>query len=714
MRDVKVGDSCSLVLVDELTRTQIVQYAGALGDYNPLHTDDRFTTEVAGYPSVFAHGMLTMGMTGRVLTDWFGPEALTAYARFVQQVWPGDSLTATATVTDVRDTHGGPLAALTIETVNQNGDVVLTGTATAASGGAGQTARDSNHDRSAHQEWRRRRRHGSGATRADVAVRDGRVVAIGTVDEPARRTIDAASRVVVPGFVDVHTHLDAQAFWDPYLSPSPLHGVTTVIAGNCGFTIAPLTEDAGRYLMPMLAKVEGMPCSRSGRRAVELAIDGRLLRPAGRPPRDQRRVHGRPFGDASRRDGRGRQRTGGDRRRAGADDPTHPRRLGRRRVRLLHDHVRHPQRRRRPPGPSRFADDGEFIKLARVCGEYEGTSLELLPQGATGLGPFADDVADLMITMSATARRPLNWNVIQPTASNLDSCLAKLALGDHAAARGGKVIGLTMPVDMKARFSFHSGFVLDVFDGWAPIMNAPTEEKLRAQRPGAAGAPGRAGRRHEEHAPPGHVAGHVIVETFAPENRGLAGRRVGEIADELGKDPFDALVDIAIADGLRTTFTRATPAPTAADWQARLQIWNDRRAMIGASDAGAHLDMIAAFRYSTGFLDEAVRQHQLLPLERAIHLLTGAPARLYGLRDRGAPARATRPTSWCSTRRRSAGAGRDPVRPAERSRAAYAEALGIDHVSSTVPRSPPAVGTPASTPARLRAGRDSATPTLDL
>ena len=135
MADAAVGDTRTLVLTDDLSRTQIVQYAGASGDYNPLHSDDRFTTEVAGYPSVFAHGMLTMGMTGRVLTDWFGVEGLRAYGvRFVKQVFPGDALTTTATVTAVREEGGQRLADLTVSTVNQDGDAVLTGTATAVLG----------------------------------------------------------------------------------------------------------------------------------------------------------------------------------------------------------------------------------------------------------------------------------------------------------------------------------------------------------------------------------------------------------------------------------------------------------------------------------------------------------------------------------------------------------------------------------------------------
>jgi acyl dehydratase len=129
---VRAGDVKELVLTDAVTRTQLVQYAGASGDYNPLHSDERFATEVAGFPSVFAHGMLTMGMTGRVVTDWFGPEAVLSFgARFVAQVWPGDRLTATATVTDVRDDG---VAELAISTVNQAGEVVLTATATVRAG----------------------------------------------------------------------------------------------------------------------------------------------------------------------------------------------------------------------------------------------------------------------------------------------------------------------------------------------------------------------------------------------------------------------------------------------------------------------------------------------------------------------------------------------------------------------------------------------------
>jgi acyl dehydratase len=126
--NLKAGDTYTECLVDDLSRTQIVMYAGASGDYNPVHTDEKFTKEVAGYPSVFAHGMLTMGMTGRMLTNYVGDGRLTKYGvRFTSQVWPGDTLNSTATVVDVTD----GIVNLNVETTNQDGAVVLSGYAAA-------------------------------------------------------------------------------------------------------------------------------------------------------------------------------------------------------------------------------------------------------------------------------------------------------------------------------------------------------------------------------------------------------------------------------------------------------------------------------------------------------------------------------------------------------------------------------------------------------
>lgn len=129
---LKVGDIHEEQIVDNLTRTQLVQYAGSSGDYNPVHTDEIFATKVAGYPSVFAHGMLSMGMTGKMLTNYVGDGRLTQYGvRFTRQVWPGDSLTAKATVKEIRQVEGGHIVDLDVSTVNQDGQEVVSGYASA-------------------------------------------------------------------------------------------------------------------------------------------------------------------------------------------------------------------------------------------------------------------------------------------------------------------------------------------------------------------------------------------------------------------------------------------------------------------------------------------------------------------------------------------------------------------------------------------------------
>ena len=131
-RTLKVGDTYEEQIVNNLTRTQLVQYAGASGDYNPVHTDEVFTTKVAGYPSVFAHGMLTMGMTGKMLSNYVGDGRLTKYGvRFTRQVWPGDTLTAKATVEAIREEGERYFVDLVVSTVNQDGAEVVNGYASA-------------------------------------------------------------------------------------------------------------------------------------------------------------------------------------------------------------------------------------------------------------------------------------------------------------------------------------------------------------------------------------------------------------------------------------------------------------------------------------------------------------------------------------------------------------------------------------------------------
>jgi acyl dehydratase len=130
--EIKVGDSYTEEVCNNLSRTQIVQYAGASGDYNPLHSDEIFTTQIAGYPSVFAHGMLSMGMTGKMLTNYVGDGRLSKYGvRFTSQVFPGATLTATATIASIREADGVQLVDLDISTTDESGTQVIKGSATA-------------------------------------------------------------------------------------------------------------------------------------------------------------------------------------------------------------------------------------------------------------------------------------------------------------------------------------------------------------------------------------------------------------------------------------------------------------------------------------------------------------------------------------------------------------------------------------------------------
>lgn len=479
---------------------------------------------------------------------------------------------------------------------------------------------------------------GKARVRADVAIKDGRIVKIGRVEGEAATVVDAAGKVVCPGFVDVHTHFDAQLFWDNALTPSPLHGVTSAFAGNCGFTIAPLSNDPadGEYLLKMLARVEGMPVE-----ALRTGVPWNWKTTGEYFDRIEAGGLGINLGlsvghSAIRRVVMGTEST---KREATRDELDRMKGLLRDGLAagglgFTSSYARTHNDADGNMVPSRYASIAELVELAGVCGEFEGTSIEVIPQ----VGPKFDQWAvDLMADMSVAAQRPVNWNVMSVNQGNLEDCLGKLAASDYAAKKGGKVVALTIPISFGVRLSFGSGFVLDAMPDWEGPMLASKSDKMKLFRDKAArNALNEKAQRPDN--PMRAVANwdnKIIFDTVAAENEQYRGRVVGDIAKEQGRAAWDVLCDIAVADELNTSFGSPTPPETEADWKARVQVWRDHRAVIGASDAGAHLDLLASFNYATGLLQRAVRNQKILPLEEAIHLMTDVQARLYGLKERG-------------------------------------------------------------------------------
>jgi N-acyl-D-aspartate/D-glutamate deacylase len=477
---------------------------------------------------------------------------------------------------------------------------------------------------------------GSGAPGrpGDVGIRAGRIVALGRVSEPAQRTLDAAGLAVAPGFVDIHTHYDAQAFWDGTLSPSCFHGVTTVIGGNCGFSIAPLAPEAGDYLMKMLARVEGMPLEslaqgvpwswRSFADYLDL-LEGKLAVNAGF-------LVGH---SAVRRVVMGERAVGCEATEAELA----------RMVELLRQSIREGglgfstslaathNDGAGEPVPSRHASRAELLALARAIRDLPGTVLEAIP----GTGLWGEKEKALMADLSLAANRPLNWNVLAPNALAPQYTENQLSASDYARERGAVVVALTPPATPTVRINLASGFIFDAFPGWDWLFRLPIEarkEKLRdpeLRRKLDEGA-------HSEGA--GLLRGlanweRLIVDQVArPEHEAIRGRKIGELAAQLGKQPFDCMLDLAISEDLLTSFMPTPIGDDEASWKLRAEVWRDPRAVVGASDAGAHLDMIDTFAFSTVLLGNA-RERELIPLEEAVRLLTDVPAKLYGLAGRG-------------------------------------------------------------------------------
>ncbi len=469
---------------------------------------------------------------------------------------------------------------------------------------------------------------------ADVAITGDRIAAIGDLDESAATVLDATGLIVCPGFVDPHTHYDAQLHWDGFATPSSLHGVTSVIGGNCGFTLAPLQPGDDSYIQRMMARVEGMPLE-----ALSTGIDwgwesfgefldrldGQIAVNAGFLVGHcalRRYVMGE---EASQREA------------TSSEIVTM--------IQLLHDALSsgglglsttrsstHSDGDGNPVA-SRMASEGELLELCRAVGEHEGTTLEAIVEGC--LSGFSDAEVDLLAGMSRAANRPLNWNVLTPDASNPDRIKQQLRPSERARRIGGRVVALTMPVHAEMNMSFSSFCSLWLIPTWSDVLSLPLAQKtaklrdpeVRAQL--VAAAQGTPFQRRTE------FDNYTIGDTIALENKAFEGMRVSDIAAEQGKDAFAALVEILSRDEYKTVLWPAPGLDTDADWAMRAQLWENPDVLIGGSDAGAHLDRMLGSTYPTRFLADTLRGRRLVSLERCIQLMTKVPAGLFGLRDRG-------------------------------------------------------------------------------
>jgi N-acyl-D-aspartate/D-glutamate deacylase len=476
--------------------------------------------------------------------------------------------------------------------------------------------------------------------RGDLGMRDGRIVAIGEVAEASRETLDAEGLIVAPGFIDAHTHYDAQAFWDPKLTPSCYHGVTTVVGGFCGFSIAPMTPEAAPYIRPMLARVEGMPLE-----TLETAVpwgawssfgefldllEGKVGLNAGffcgHSAIRRIAMGGRAVGKRATRGEVERMKALlGQSLAEGAlgfsttISPTHADGDGN-------------------PVPSRWADFSEILALASVVKDYEGAGLELLPDLE-----FDPEVAELMVDFSVAGQRPVNWNAMVVAGDleiSRERAERQLRVSDAARLKGGEVIALTIPNAPKLYVNLRDGVAFASIPGlWRTIFQNTIPERIaRFRDPEVRRQLAEDATRVPADSPLAfktRFGDHVVVGTTTLANKPLEGRHVRDIARERGVSDLDALLDIAIEDGLETIFTPDLGGEDRAAYELRGRLWRDDRTLIGASDAGAHLDVIDTFSFSSIVLQRGVREFAVISLEAAVHRMTERVARYFGLVDRG-------------------------------------------------------------------------------
>jgi N-acyl-D-aspartate/D-glutamate deacylase len=466
---------------------------------------------------------------------------------------------------------------------------------------------------------------GKPAFEGDVAISAGRIVAIGDVDGPADRTVDARGHVVAPGFIDAHTHYDAQLMWDPTANPSTAHGITTVLTGNCGYTLAPVRGDDQDYLMGLFAAAEEIPkaaLQRFAPFAWETFPDyldwlgGRIgvnvLTQIGHSA-VRRFVMGEAALERSATDDEIAAMVrvveeAMDAGAAGLSSSQAPHQRGE-----LGEHI-----------PSFHADAKETLALADAVRRKAGRLLSINP--ATKRDGLNDDDRALLVELAERSGAVVSWNDFGMGTPNGDSVLEFM---EAELENGHEIYAVARCQRAETRFTLKKlSAVFATSEVWVDLSKLDPPDKLVALSD-----PTWRANLAKFWDTARFMVNASVEKAATPETRALEGRLLVDIADERGSTPAAVMFDVAIADGLETYF-RIT-GPVNVDESRLERILKSPATLVGISDGGAHLQTFAGGDYTSYFLAHWVREKGAFSLEEGVAALTSRVAEFLGLTDRG-------------------------------------------------------------------------------
>lgn len=468
----------------------------------------------------------------------------------------------------------------------------------------------------------------------DVALQGGRVVEVGRVSGGARRVIQANGLAVAPGFIDFHTHLDAQLLWDPIATSSCWHGITTVIPGNCGLTLAPCRPEDRENILGSFVRVEAMPLE-----VLRTAVNWEwetfpdyLHRLDGRLGVNVAALVGHC---ALRQFVMGEE---GSERAATRDEIERMKRLLKESVRagaIGFSTNQNPVHMRSDgkPIPSRLASEEEIIELASVLGELNRGSVQI-SIGTLGVSVPAKEGVELFKRLAEKSGRPVIWQSIAHRWDQPDLWRQLLEMAGESLAAGVPSYPLCNARLFNNRFNLQNAQLFDDLPAWKQALFTPVEQRMEIFRDPEA----RQKLRYEavEEKRPSRFSRRwelvYLIKAATPANKRFEGKSVAEIARIKGKEVIDAFLDISLEEKLETLFQTSS---NNGDESAVAEILKSPFTLVGQSDAGAHLIYDAGYGYATRLLGYWIRERKIASLEEGVRKLTFMVASIFGLHDRG-------------------------------------------------------------------------------